>query len=301
MPKAIAIAFSDLHLSLTQPVCRADKDWLVVQAGYLKQVRDIAKELGGVPVLCAGDIFDRWNPPPELINFALEHLPTGMISVPGQHDLPNHRIEDMHRSGYGVLVKARKILDIAGSSLVSKDFGFTVYGAGWGQQLGKYGPQASCGQHIGLVHRYLWAYENKRYIGAPSTSHIQNQPDQFNAYDWVISGDNHTLFTATLKHCTVINPGGFIRRKSDERLHAPSVYILYDNDSSDRHKLDVSGDLFHEDIEDRSEVPVNMKAFIDGLEKLGEHGLDFRQAVEQHLKSDDVEEATKQIILDSLK
>jgi hypothetical protein len=116
----IAVLCSDIHLSLKQPPCRAD-DWLSVQKGYLVQLKSLAcaaKELWlgnrnttgrPIPILCAGDIFDKWNSPPELIRFALEHLPDGMICVPGQHDLPNHSFEEIHRSAYGVLREAGKI------------------------------------------------------------------------------------------------------------------------------------------------------------------------------------------------
>src|SRR5687768_17059020 len=110
----IAIAISDLHLSLLKPACRADDNWLEVQAHYLKQVRDLAHP-DGLPVLCAGDVFDRCNAPAELINFALKHLPDEMICVPGQHDLVGHRIDSMHRCGYGVLKQAGKIIDVSGS------------------------------------------------------------------------------------------------------------------------------------------------------------------------------------------
>ena len=109
-PNAIAILCSDLHLSLTKPACRADKDWMEVQAHYLKQLEDTA---GNLPIFCAGDIFDRWNAPPELINFALRNLPDDMLCVPGQHDLPNHRLDEKHRSGYGVLSNAGKIEDLS--------------------------------------------------------------------------------------------------------------------------------------------------------------------------------------------
>ena len=52
-------------------------------AGYLGQLAGLAAGHGErttfynghpVPVICAGDIFDRWNAPAELINFALAYL-----------------------------------------------------------------------------------------------------------------------------------------------------------------------------------------------------------------------------------
>src|SRR5688572_18895632 len=97
----IAILCADLHLTLRPPLCRADKNWMLTQRDYLLQIRKLQEPAhlknhleatAKIPVICAGDIFDRWNPPPELVNFALRFLPNGMICVPGQHDLPNHNI-----------------------------------------------------------------------------------------------------------------------------------------------------------------------------------------------------------------
>jgi len=298
----IAIAISDLHLSLLQPACRADKDWMAVQAGYLDQVKKMADELR-VPVLCAGDVFDRWNAPPELINFALKHLPDGMICVPGQHDLPNHRVDQIHRSGYGVLKQVGKIVDI--NEEYSPNRGtkwvFIISGFGWGREI-KSPPKVdevyteSNFPQIALIHRYCWT-EFHSYPGAPEDSNLSKFAKSLKGYDVAIFGDNHKGFLSELKSgTTVLNVGGFIRRKSDEVGYNPSVGIIYSDGTVKRRKLDTSADVFHEEIAGREEVPLNMKEFIDGLEGLGEHGLNFREAVENHLRDEELTPAVKQII-----
>src|SRR5580765_2947060 len=200
MNEPIALVISDLHLSLLQPACRADKDWMEVQKKYLAQVRMIADHSsisGPLPVLCAGDIFDRWNPPPELINFALRELPDGMICVPGQHDLPNHRMDQIHRSGYGVLVQAKKIKDIAGQIL--KAAKIHIYGFGWNQDitLPKYIPGNGL-LNIALIHHYCWAIGHQ-YPGAPEDSHLNAFMKQLKGYDVAVFGDNHKSFLQELK------------------------------------------------------------------------------------------------------
>lgn len=99
---------------------------------------------------------------------------------------------------------------------------------------------------------------------------------------------------------SIFNGGTFIRRKSDERLHKPCVGIIYSDGTVKRHLLDTSVDKFHEDVEDHPETAIDMKAFIDGLEKLGEQGVDFREAVKQHLAKEDLSKETKQIILSAI-
>jgi hypothetical protein len=191
MPTPIAIVISDLHLSLLRPACRADKDWLLIQADYLRQVRDTARDLGRLPVLCCGDVFDRWNPPPELINFALGHLPSGMLCVPGQHDLPNHRIEDMHRSGYGVLVRAGKIRDISGGKLHETE-NLVIRGFGWEEPVQPCRHIPKNKLHVVVLHRYLFVDEKTCYPGAPESGKLSGKLKEIlGTYDAVFSGDNH--------------------------------------------------------------------------------------------------------------
>lgn len=289
-PHVIAILCSDLHLTLQAPACRAETDWLEVQAGYLKQLQTLAKDK--IPILCAGDIFDRWNAPAELINFALDHLPDGMICVPGQHDLPNHRRDLMHRSGYGVLVKAGKITDISVGHVHCGE-GFNVHGFGWEEDIVPVSPQAL---EIALIHRYMWV-AGASYPGAPTDSQLSAFNKQLRGYDVAVIGDNHLHFTALAgKQCRVFNCGGFIRRKSDEIDRKPTVGLLMSDGSVKAHQLQTAADRFHKDMKKREEIPVNMKEFLDSLEGLGEQALDFRAAVRQHLQNSELETPVKKLI-----
>jgi len=99
---------------------------------------------------------------------------------------------------------------------------------------------------------------------------------------------------------TIINLGTLIRRKSDEIHLQPSVGIIMSDGTSRRKRLDCSGDHFQMLDSARPELAFNMKEFIEGLEKLGEHGLDFRAAVEQHLETEDLAPGVKEIILAAL-
>lgn len=293
----IAIAISDLHLSLLQPACRADKNWLEVQAHYLAQVREA---MGQLPLLCAGDIFDRWNPAPELIHFALKHLPDGMLCVPGQHDLPNHRLDQVHRSGYGVLVEAGKIRDITGTQTGNMG-GFVVHGFGWGQPLlpPRKIEDPSSLLKVALIHRYCWI-KDKCYPGAPQEAHVAAYRKALKGFDVAVFGDNHLSFIDDTGTCNIMNVGGFIRRKSDEISRQPRMGSIFSDGTVKFRKLDTSKDVFHENPTDRPEVPLDLKGFIEGLEGLGEHGLNFREAVENHLRSEDIHPETKEMILQAL-
>src|SRR5690242_10190233 len=104
MKTLVAVAIADIHLSVDPPRFRSvEENWLEVQKKYLEQVFSITWNNGvPVPLLIAGDIFDRAAPTPEIINFALDVFGKSRASyiyaIPGNHDLPNHRYEEMDRS-----------------------------------------------------------------------------------------------------------------------------------------------------------------------------------------------------------
>ncbi len=129
--RTIAIAVADLHLSLNPPLARAaEPNWLDAMSRPLKELRELAEKLN-VPILCSGDVLDRWNSSAELINFAIEHLPW-MHAIPGQHDLPLHSLVDIHKSAYWTLVKAGNIWHINGKQQDVAGFLGTVSAFPWG-------------------------------------------------------------------------------------------------------------------------------------------------------------------------
>ena len=104
--RVVAIACADIHLQHTAPICRSgEPDWYAAMARPLEELRGL-QENYDCPILCAGDVFNHWNNcPPELINWAIKHLPK-MYAIPGQHDLPQHRLDDVRKSAYWTMVEA---------------------------------------------------------------------------------------------------------------------------------------------------------------------------------------------------
>lgn len=284
--KIIAIAFSDLHLTLQVPAVRADNDWLGVQAVYLDQVRQLQTKYD-CPILFGGDLFDRWNAPAELINFALEHLPEGSYTVAGQHDLPNHRLDLMERSAYGTLVKCGAVQHVRkeGFRYIASDREVFVYGASWGEKLPV--PHTD-GFNIAMVHRYIWD-RDAMYPGAPIEAHAHagDLNKELEGYQVAIFGDNHIHFRVKLENgCTVFNCGGFIRRKSDEISRRPCVGLVYDNGKVERHYLYTTFDKFHDLTGKVEGGEVSMRQFIQQLEELGEQGVNFRETVLRLVQGD---------------
>lgn len=312
----LAILCSDLHLSLRPPVCRDDKDWMATQARYLAQVSDLSWELAKrspwflgkhFPVIIAGDIFDRWNPPPELLTFAFRHLPKNIWAVPGQHDLPNHREEEVDRSGYGVLIESGRINGLG--HLLEAGNRYSLSGFGWGREVKpledsfrKYDPQEGKCIHVAVVHKYIFDTGSNAFIGAKEEDHISAFRERLAGYDVAVFGDNHKGFSTRLKSGTwIFNCGGFIRRKIDEVDYKPQIGILYNDGTVSAKMLDTSADRFKDAKEIVEEMEVDLHAFVEQLEKMGDHGLDFRAAVRKSL--DGMEECpgpVKELVLKCL-
>lgn len=307
-PTPVALVISDLHLSLSKPACRADKQsWLDVQAAYLKQVKDTADHYC-VSVVCCGDVFDKYNPAPELIRFAIEHLPRRMLCVPGQHDLPEHRSDQMHRSGFGVLLAAGSIKQLK-PDWPEVENNTDFFGFGWDDKITNFHRHQlnSSLNRVAIIHRFCWI-SGKGYEGAPQECNLPAYRDALEGFNLAFFGDNHNPFIANVhphldltKTCVVVNCGTLIRRKTNEIPYQPSMWLLWNNRKVQRIVLKTDADEFHENVkDDLPETPFDMQEFIRRLESLGDEALDFAATVRQHLRSEDIPIETKNVILKAL-
>jgi len=287
-PKPVALLVADIHLSHKPPVARsAEPDWYAAMKRPLQQLGDLKEELQ-VPILCAGDIFDRWNSPPELINFALKNLPP-MVAVPGQHDLPHHQIEDLYKSAYGILEEVEIVCTVgqmkAFPTKIEKGGKITeflrVWGFPWGAKLKplEASPIEAKTLDVALIHSYCWI-DKKGYPGAPQEQMAYGYRKKMEGYTVLAFGDNHQHFQYDYPSLnqTVYNCGTLIPRKIDERHHKPSVGILLANGNINKHVLDTSKDKWLNIEEEKvlKETYINMESFINQLSSLEQDALDFQ-------------------------
>jgi len=312
--KVIAIFLSDIHLSLNPPVWRsAEPDWLEAQARPLLEVRELQRKYNNCPILCAGDIFDRnkkiadgWNAPPELINYAIDYL-SKMYAIPGQHDLPNHQYGDIYRSAFQTLLKSGKIIEITSGllPLFDDDNRILVSGfpPGYSIESCSYKGEEIC---IAVVHDYIWI-PGHSYPNAPDEKglrklHRNPKGGKFYGYDIVVYGDNHKGFMTHAGRTTIFNCGTLMRRKSDEIDYKPQVGLLLESGEVVPHYLDISKDKYLETIEEEEVNPeLDMKSFIEELEKLDETAFDFAERMKQFLQqTKKISTQAKQIILNAM-
>jgi DNA repair exonuclease SbcCD nuclease subunit len=302
--KPIAIFCSDIHLSLTPPVYRMNEpDWFAAMRQPIDELSFLSNKWK-VPIFCAGDIFDRWNSSPELINWALDNLPT-LYCIPGQHDLPEHAIKQIERSAYWTLVKAGKILHMSHRVDISKRICVWPF---------PYGSTITTGVtnskiNIAMIHEYNWikghSYGDHPFA-APCPS-VKEYSLKFKGYDLVFSGDNHIPFTTTLKgKRPFVNCGTLMRRHSNDNDIDPSVWILFENIKTNeysvlRHCLNTDDEIYADTSE--KDTPVEnsqILQLVENLKRLKKNTVDFETTLNLYIKTTDVPTRVKQEIIKAL-
>lgn len=301
--KVVAILCADIHLTLNPPLARAkEKDWLKAQARPLDQLADLAGE-HDAPILCAGDLFDRWNSPPELINWALDHLPK-MLTIPGQHDLPTHNYGLMHRSAYWTLALGASSIRGIHDLEPDKTHGvqeLIVEAFPWGVDLHPPTYKGKDRLKVAVVHQYVWTIGHA-YPGAPMESMLRKGMKELKGWDVVVFGDNHKGFISQKGDTTVFNCGTLQRRKSDEIGYKPQVGLLYEDGTVEPHLLDVSEDVIEETSPAReAREDMELEDFLGELTKLKESELDFRDAMDRVLKEHKPKPLVRKLILEVMK
>lgn len=299
LPDVRAILVSDLHLQAKPPVARStEPDWFAAMARPLNEIANLAEE-HGCPVLYAGDIFDRWNAGPEVINFALRHLPHG-YAIPGQHDLPNHNYDDIKRTAYWTLVEAEHIVDLTQGQVTLVGHDLFLYGFPWGFDPQPITPSEDGELNVALVHKFIWT-DNTGYTGASMVENLVAYKGNLTGYDVVAFGDNHKGFIRHTKGGpTICNCGGMMRRKTDERDYRPGCGLLRADGTVGRHYFDTTQDHFIELTAEAETVDrlLDMTEFVTGLQALGANdALDFDAAVKRFLTNNDIPPRVREVIL----
>ena len=298
MSDVIAIFCADLHLSHTPPLARSgEPDWYAAMKRPLDELRDLAEE-HHAPIICAGDIFEKWNSPPELINFAIKHLPE-MYTIPGQHDLPHHRLEDIERSAYWTLVEAGTIREIVPHTFTVIDADKLILrGFPWGVEAAKryQGLSDRTPLYVAVIHQYV-GMPGSMYPGAPQTASVSSPAlqDKLEGYGVAVFGDNHIGFGSYVGGCLAYNCGTLMRRKSDEINYKPGVGLLHENGTVKTHYLDTSEDVI-EAVEKPTDDELDISEFVEELNGLGGDFLEFADAVERYVKSHGIKQCVNEVI-----
>jgi DNA repair exonuclease SbcCD nuclease subunit len=302
--QVIAIFCADIHLSLNAPIWRsAEPDWFAAMKRPLDELNQL-EEKYRCPIFCAGDIFDKWNSPPELINFAIENLPEDIICIPGQHDLPLHNYSDIKKSAYWTLVKAGVINNMNFGEEEWREENIpklALWGFPYGSSVQAINKRNFKRITVAIAHEYKWI-KGCNYMGTSKDQNISKIKTTKLGYDIIVYGDNHKGFSSCFTDGTqIFNCGSLMRRNSDQLDYKPQVGLLYDDGTVKPHYLDTSEDK-HLDVERKTlgEDSLNMRDFIKELEKLGDTDLDFNDAMNNYLKKNKIKMPITNIILKAM-
>jgi len=294
----VAICCADIHLSHKPPIWRsAEPNWYEAMVRPWNEILQLANQFQ-CSVLCVGDIFDRWNSPPELINFAIRTLPDKMICIAGQHDLPNHNYDNLSQSAYATLIEASKIQNILPGSRLALDH-IMIHSFPFGTKLTPNPLKMHKLLHIALVHNYLWI-KGHSYPTAPQEKMLQCKSfknSKWMGYDAVIYGDNHKGFLTHMGETPVFNCGTLMRRKVDEKDYNPQIGLLTKTGNIIPHHLDVSNDLVipTEDLPDMQNT-IDFVMFFKELQKLGDSAFDFSEAVKRFMRIGNTPKRVQEIL-----
>lgn len=300
--KVIAILCADIHLCSKPPRARRkEQDWFAAMADPLAQLKSLSNRYKA-PILCAGDVFDHWRASPELINFALNHLPE-MYAVPGQHDLPLHNINLIEKSAFWTMVLSGRIHPVFAHRPVGAENNIVIHGFPWGFPLSVC-KLKSRKLHVALVHDYFWMGKHA-FKNAPADHESSQYEDRIQNYHAVAFGDNHRGFLTRVNDISVLNCGTLMRRRTDEAEYEPQVGLLCESGNILIHKFTT----FHETLrteEDenqggkKSMLTHDMDSFLNDLETTQRKTFDFLAAIEFALKGTMVTNEVRQLILHSL-
>lgn len=234
----VALLSSDWHLRPTVPASRGEADWYAVMDRRLEQVFDLQKELGGVPLVIAGDVFDTPNPYSDFALWACRRLEEGskgpVLAIPGNHDLAGHQLSYRSRGVYGMGAGMRSFVDLedrkwhhlytpGGSSVALWPMPWGDYTLPTDKQM----KQAEGCIKIAVVHKYMYATKDHTYVGHNEEDCVTQHTKWGKYFDVISVGDNHTPWKAG----KFINHGSLFSLTSAQKDHEHLFGIVYSDGS----------------------------------------------------------------------
>jgi hypothetical protein len=296
MKNVDAILVSDLHIRETTPECRTD-DFIETQTRKYKWLSELEKKYK-CPILNAGDLFNYWKPSPWLLAWALRTLPSGIITIPGQHDLPAHNLDNIEKSGIQVLSDAGKVVIVNSTRPRHwNDINFSIMGFPWNIELTKARDVCEVPQ-VAIIH--YGVYQNKPHypgaenIGGTAKSVIKRMP----GFNLIISGDNHLTFTERVGNSLLVNPGSFTRQTAAQIDHKPSVFLWYaETNEVEQMFVPIEKNVINRTHIDKVEArDERLEAFISKLDTKVDISISFKENLKIHLAKNKISKEIETII-----
>ena len=240
--KPAFILAADTHIRDIAPACRTDNyiEAVFRKLEFLKQTATKYK----IDILHSGDIGDKcffvkrenekdkavgWTA--EVYNRFVDMFTENIVSepfepiirsIPGNHDLPNHDINNLNKSVFHSLMSS-KAVHILDEDRDDNYVGYDVYGCAWDCEIPK--PAYPDNINILVIHKMiinqlpLWPGQ----VAPKAIDILKQNPD----YNLIVSGDNHDTFVAEYNNRILVNSGSMMRSTTKQFDHKPCFFLYY--------------------------------------------------------------------------
>ena len=283
--KPTFILTSDWHLRETKPVARTDAFF----PAMWKKVVFIAElsEKHKAPVLHSGDLYHHWKPSPDLLTRTIRALPDIFYTIYGNHDLPEHSLEQQELSGVHTLWVGQR-LDIP------------INGVHWGLKPEK-ATFIKNNRKILMWHVLTYPGKDLPYPGCEEMSAKQILK-KYSEYDLIVTGDNHKTFVEEYQGRLLVNPGSILRMTAAQIEHKPCVFLYYaETNTVEQVFIPIEDNvLSREHIDEKEERNDRISAFISSLDADWDADMSFEKNLDSFLQKNKVSKKVKSIILKCL-
>lgn len=295
MKEPTAILTGDLEWRSTVPECRID-DFFEEQLRKWQWLCELQKKYN-CPVLDSGDVFDQWKSPPWLEVLALKNTPDRFFTVPGNHDLPGHNIENFNRSSLAVLAaagRAKVLLQPCHESFAN------LYPYPWGSELKACADESNTLPCVAICH--VMTYEEEKPWPGCKDTEAKRLLRKMKGYDLVLTGHNHKPFVVELNGRLLVNPGSLMRTAADQLDYKPRVYLWYsETNSVEPVYVPIKNGVISREHIDRKEQKDNrMAAYIDTLSNNYEISSRFETNLEAFFGANAIKESIKKIVMEAM-
>ena len=279
-----ALFCSDLHLREDTPTCWIG-DFQAEQWKALQYIKDL-QERFNIPVFIAGDIFHIWKSSPWLLSMTMNHFPKQAFCIAGQHDLPQHNLQLINKSGLYTLAKAGYVT-ILNECHWEQD---PIEGS-------YYFEEYDC--HLLVWHKLV--YQQKPFPGAEGGM-AAGLLRKWKQFPTILCGDNHCSFSEEYQGRLLVNPGSLTRQTADQIDFKPAVYLWFAEDNTvQRIYLPiVEGVISREHLDIKEQRNERIDAFVSKLNDEYQAEMSFEENLESFFNINNVREPIKGIIYKSL-
>ena len=235
----MAIVVSDPHLRSDTPVSRLD-DYLEAQERKWAFLLELAAE--SPPLIVVGDLLHRSRPQHSTVAMIIRTVKEAgvkVLVVPGQHDLPDHRLARYMEGGLGPLVEDGAVEVVVEEWIRIGGLGAWAYFCPFGcdppsNPKRVAGPQEE-GDGPAILFWHRLVIDEKLWPGQrdPEAREIVERYGPEGAgFSLIFTGDNHQTVEWGERpfQARLLNSGSMMRMRSDQADHQPIAYRLTNPD-----------------------------------------------------------------------